>query len=919
MRPTGPSQAADARHAAVAAVREGIVSRGELFARLGAAARVTQISAPAGSGKTFLLRSWIGEAGLADRTAWVSVQGGEREPRRFWIAVLDALRETTIGSKLVRPQTPEPDGDGWAVMECLLEDLAALGERIWLVLDDVHQLDSAEALCQLRQLMLRAQPRLRFVLVARGDLRLGLHRLRLEGELTEVRATDLRFSVDEARALLAAAEVRLPEPALALLVARTEGWAAGLRLAAFSLTGHPDPERFVAEFSGSERTVADYLLAEVLDRQGEEIRRLLLRTSVLERVSGDLAELLTGEPGGERILQDLEDAGAFVVAVDARRSWFRYHRLFADLLRMELRRSAPGTLTALHADAAAWHAEHGHPVEAIRHAQAAGDCELAARLLAEHLLGLVLNGQGAIAHELLTQFPPDVVTADPELAALRANDEVTRESLEAAQRYLAGATRGSASGFADRRGCSRAAVAVLRLSLAWERGDLRAIAEQARRLLDPGEDAGPAQAEPGDELRALALVSLGVAELWAHQGSEAEPYLEQGIELARRSGRSWLELTGLAHGAWTASFRSFGLAADRGMRAIKLAEEHGWTEEPGVAVAYAAVGAIRVWQMRLEEAEALLEQAERVPRAGVEPAARWVLHQARGMLELARGRDAEALMAFRSTERLAGLPAAHPCSTAMRAHALQTLVRTGETGSAEAALAGLDSGQRERGEIRNAVAALRLAQHDPQAAAAALAPVLDGSAPVTNPGEMTQAFLLEAIARDALGDPAAAGRALERALDLAEPDGAVFAFLLHPAPRLLRRHARNGTAYAALISAILNPLSGGYGESRTPGGVHRPPGAQPREPLSDSETRVLRYLPTNLAASEIAGELSLSVHTVRTHIRHLYEKLGAHRRTEAVELARAFGMLAPSPHRRADSAKGEISRSAPTRASRSFR
>jgi LuxR family maltose regulon positive regulatory protein len=869
-----------------------------LFARLGAAARVTQISAPAGSGKTFLMRSWIGEAGLVDSAAWVSVRSGERDPRRFWVAVLDALRETTTGSKLVRPMTPEPDVDGWAVVECLLEDLGTLEERIWLVLDDVDQLDSAEALCQLQLLVLRAQPRLRFVLAARSDLRLGLHRLRLEGELTEIRAADLRFRVDETRALLGAAGAGLSEPALALLVERTEGWAAGLRLAALSLAGHPDRERFVAEFSGSERTVADYLLAEVLDRQREEIRRLLLRTSVLDRVSGDLAELLTGEPGGERILQDLEDAGAFVVAVDARRSWFRYHRLFADLLRMELRRSAPGTLTALHAAAAAWHAEHGHPVEAIRHAQAAADWEPAARLLAEHFLGLVLNGQGATAHELLIRFPPDAVTADPELAALRANDEVTRESLEAAQRYLARATRGSVSGLADRRGCSRAAVAVLRLSLAWERGDLPAVAEQARWLLEPGEGADPAWAEPGEELRALALVSLGVAELWALRVPEAEPHLERGTELARRSGRPWLELTGLAHGAWTASRRSFGLAVDRGMRAIKLAEQHGWTEEPGAAVAYAAVGAIRVWQVRLEEAEALLEHADRAQRAGVEPAAGLVLHHARGMLELARGRDADALAAFRAAERMAGLPAAHPGGTAVRAHALQALVRTGETGSAEAALAGLDAGRRERGEIRNAMAALRLAQHDPRAAAAVLAAVLDGSAPVTNLGEVVRAFLLEAIARDALGDPAAAGRALERALDVAEPDGAVFAFLLHPAPELLRRHARQHTAHAALISAILNPPPGGYGKSASATeGAHRPPVARLREALSDSETRVLRYLPTNLAASEIARELSLSVHTVRTHIRHLYEKLGAHRRTEAVELARAFGMLAPAPHR----------------------
>jgi ATP/maltotriose-dependent transcriptional regulator MalT len=181
----------------------------------------------------------------------------------------------------------------------------------------------------------------------------------------------LRFTLDEARALFAASGVELPESALTPLHARTEGWAAGLRLAALSLAWHPDPERFAAEFSGSERTVAEYLLAEVLERQNEEVRRLLLRTSVLERVSGELADLLTGGSNGERILQDLEDAGAFVVSLDGRRSWFRYHRLFADLLQLELRRSEPGQLPALHVAAAGWYAGHGYPAEAVRHAQAA--------------------------------------------------------------------------------------------------------------------------------------------------------------------------------------------------------------------------------------------------------------------------------------------------------------------------------------------------------------------------------------------------------------------------------------------------------------------------------------------------------------------------------------------------------------------
>ena len=233
----------------------GVVSRLGLWERLGRSTRTTVVSAPAGSGKTVLLRSWIGEAGLAGRAAWVTVERDERDPQRLWLAVLDALRQTAPGSALVRELTAAPDLDGWTVVERLLKDLAPLADRLWLVLDDLHELSSAEALRQLELLVMRAPEELRLVLATRHDVPLGLHRLRLEGELTEIRADDLRFSVDEARALFQAAGVELAGPTLEILYERTEGWAAGLRLAALSLAGHPDPERFAAGFSGSERTV----------------------------------------------------------------------------------------------------------------------------------------------------------------------------------------------------------------------------------------------------------------------------------------------------------------------------------------------------------------------------------------------------------------------------------------------------------------------------------------------------------------------------------------------------------------------------------------------------------------------------------------------------------------------------------------
>jgi len=870
---------------AAPAIRDGVVSRPGLFGLLAQAGRVTVVSAPAGSGKTLLLRSWVDDPDLAKRAAWVPVQGEERDPQRFWLSVLGALRDTAAGSRLVRPLTAAPGLDAWAVVERLLTDLGGLEDRVWLVIDDLHELRSAEALRQLELLVMRSPKALRFVLASRHDLRLGLHRLRLEGELAEIRAADLRFTPEEARALFEAAGIALSGSALGLLYERTEGWAAGLRLAALSLTGHPDPDRFAAEFSGSERTVAEYLLAEVLERQSEPVRRLLLRTSVLERVNGELADLLTGGSGGERALQQLEQAGAFVTALDARRSWFRYHQLFADLLQLELRGGAPAELPALHEAAGSWYADHGYPAEAVRHAQAAQDWGLAARVLSDHWVGLGLGGLGATALELLAGFPAGVIAGDAELAARMAGIELGRGSLEEAERYVVLATRALESVPSDRRERSRVVLAVVRMRLARQRGDVAAVAEQAQPLLAP---AGTDEETWLEDLRALALINLGIAEVWTGRFEEADRHLEQGIALARRIRRPFLEVTGLANWAQLASWQSFPVGEQRSRQAIELAGRHGWTEEPVAGTAYVALGLALLAQGRLEEGERSLEQAERTLRTEIEPAAGVRLRYVRGLLDLVSGRPEPALSAFRAAERLAGqLVTEHALARRLRSHTLQTLVRLGQLQRAEQALAAMAGPERDSGQMRNAIAVLRLAQDDPRAATLALAPVIDGSVPLVNAHLWdVQAWLLEAIARDALGDAGAARRALERALDLAKPDGLLFPFLLNPAPGLLDRHRRLGTAHAALISQILaKGVSGGLG------------GPVPRltEPLSESEIRVLRYLPTKLSAPEIADQLYLSVNTVKTHMRHVYDKLGAHRRHEAVEQARALGLLALPP------------------------
>jgi LuxR family transcriptional regulator, maltose regulon positive regulatory protein len=525
--------------------------------------------------------------------------------------------------------------------------------------------------------------------------------------------------------------------------------------------------------------VAEFLLAEVLDRQSEEVRRLLLRTSLLERVSGPLADLLTGRSGGERILQDLERAGAFVVSLDARRSWFRYHRLFADLLQLELRRTEPNERAALHSAAAGWLAEHGHSVEAIRQAQAAEDWGMAARLLSDHWLDLYLGGRGATLVELLGRFPCRVVAASPELTVVQAAGDLIRGALEDARRHLALATGALAAVPADRRGRVQVMLTVLRLFLARRFVGFPVVAEEAQRLLALTRAPDTACLGLGEDLRAAAFISLGLAELWSLQFEDAERHLKQGVALARLIGRPYLELHGLAHGAHgMLLFQPDTWPAEWSRQAIELAERHGWGEESLAGMAYAQFGIVMLYQGRLDEAEPWLERAERTLRTGVEPAAGMSLRYARAGLELAR-RHQEAQAAFLDAEQLAAtLVRPHAWVTSVRSRMLQTLVRLGQAERAEQALA-------ELGE--------------------------DAPAPPVTRGDL------------------------------------------------------GGIVPPAVI-----------------------------EQLTESELRVLRYLPAHLTTHEIASELFVSENTVGTHRRHLYAKLGVHSRHQAVERARALGLLAPS-------------------------
>jgi LuxR family transcriptional regulator, maltose regulon positive regulatory protein len=863
-----------------------LIDRGDLLAALdrAAARKVTIISAPAGSGKTSLLRAWADHPGRPQRLAVVQVQRDQQDAQLFWLAVLGAVRRASSAASRTEPPAATPDFNGQVMVDRVLSELAEYRDRVILVIDDLHELNSPEALAQLTRLLTTLPANAHAVLATRRDLPLRLHQLRLAGELAEIRAADLRFTERETRELLDASGIALSEAGAALLHQRTEGWAAGLRLAAISLAGHREPDRFVTEFSGSDRTIAEYLIAEMLDRQPGEVQNLLLRTCLLDRVNGGLADVLTGRTGSERILLELEDANAFVVSLDPERTWFRYHHLFGDLLRLELRRTYPEEGTALHRRAADWYIQHGHLVDAVRHMQAAGDWADAARLLADYSFSLMLDGQTQTIGTLLRAFPPG---ADhPELALVRAMADVVQGRLDEAAAHMAVAEAYAEAAPPDRQRRLQVAIASLKLSLARRRGHLAGVIEQVRFLASPVTGQSDEDIGLDSDLRAVALMNLGIVEAWSLSLPDAERHLQEGAVLAREIGRPYLEVGCLAQLGYASKIHPFATTQRRCREAIALAEQHGWGAEPIVASALVTLAANLVWTGELDEGERWLQRTEQALQTDTGPGIRMLLHQTAGILHAGRGRYPEALEEFTAAEFLQSqLEGSHALTDQVTGFMVATQARLGMTGEARAVLAAIAPERAGAGEIRNARAVICLADGDPAGALAAVQDVLDGTAPVIGYVTVVEAQLLAGLAHRELGDQRAANQAAERALALAESDRLVLPFAMTGSRELLEALPRHQTAHAALLADILDVL---HGSSLTTKDQAASP---PTEQLSPSELKVLRYLPTNLSRPEIASELCVSVNTVNTQIRSIYAKLRARDRSSAVERARELRLL----------------------------
>jgi LuxR family transcriptional regulator, maltose regulon positive regulatory protein len=864
-----------------------LIGRGDLLAALdrAVAKKVTIISAPAGSGKTSLLRAWADRPGQPYRLAVMQVQRDQHDAQQFWLALLSAVRQASAPTSRTEPPAATPDFNGRAMVDRVLSELADLRGLLILVIDDLHELISPDALAQLTRLLTNLPGDAHAVLATRRDLPLHLQQLRLAGELAEIRAADLRFSERETRELLDASGVALSDAGAALLHQRTEGWAAGLRLAVISLAGHPDPELFVAEFSGSDRTVAEYLIAEMLERQPDDIKDLLLRTSVLDRVNGELADLLTGRQGSERILLALEDANAFVVSLDPKRTWFRYHHLFADLLRLELRRALPAEVPGLHRRAADWLIQHGHIADAIRHTQAAGDWPGAARLLADHSFSLTMDGQAQTVRALLRAFPPGAPADNPELALIRAGLNLARGRLDEAAAHLAVAESHAETTPPDRQRRLRVAIASLKLSLATRRGHLASVTEQAKFLDSPVTGQSDEDIALDNDLRAVALMNLGTVEA-SLALADAERHLREGAVLARENGRPYLEVRCLAQLAFASRVRPFATTRRRCQEAIALAERHGWGLEPWIAPALITLAANLVWTGEFGEGERWLQRTERALQTDTGPDIRLLVHIVSGMLQAGRGRRHEALREFSAAEHLGSqLADSHALASQVTGWLLATQARVGLPGEARASLAALDDERAGSGEVGNARAVICLAEGDPAAALATVTDVLGGAAPVIGYVTLVETYLLAGLAHRELGDQRAAHQAAERALGLAEPDRLVLPFVMTGSGELLEALPRHETAHAALLADVRDVMRGSSLAAKDQSS------SPPAEELSPTELRVLGYLPTNLSRPEIASELSLSVNTVNTHVRNIYAKLHARDRSSAVQRARELRLL----------------------------
>jgi LuxR family transcriptional regulator, maltose regulon positive regulatory protein len=842
---------------------------------------LTVVTGPPGAGKTMALALWA--AAEAGRVAWVSLDDYDNEPGVFWAYVTAALRRS--GAAVPRTPSAAPRGRAadHAFLQRLASALAAQDPPVTLVIDDLHVL-TEPAVCGELDFMLRnVGPALRVVISARADPLLPLHRYRLAGELTEIRAGDLEFSAAEAGLLMAQHGCTLSADSLECLTRRTEGWAAGLRLAAISMGSHPDPGQFVQELITEDSALTGYLVEEVLSAQPPEVREVLLSTSILEQVSAEAASELTGDERAGAILLAAAHANAFVQP--AGDGWYRYQTLFAEVLRLKLRHEYPGRVAALHRRAARWHERNGSLTDAVRHAAQAGDWPLAASMAVDGLaIGEIIeprSGRSLAAEFRGMPHSDDWAEPQPYLVSAAA-------AVAAGQPESAAAALGAADGILERRpadqeAAGRLASAVIRLAAARRTGDLPAAATAASRaeaIVSKVAD-GPGQPARNRRIRARMLADCGAVELWSGHLDEAARVLDSA---AAAAGEEHERAGCLGQLALVEALRG------RLRRAVKLATEAtavaGEEQPPAqhhAPAAHAALAWVHLERGELRETRGRLKQVDAALGASPDKLIGAVACLIAACAGLADGRgDVAAQFVARARsgwsvpawlEQRLSLAESRACAAAGDSRAaLAAAERAGRDAPLAAAVA-LGHAWAAAGDGANARRALA-----PALAAAGQAPER----------VRLQAWLVDARLSYGSGDAVRGRRSLASALRLAEREQLRLPFVMERGwiGPLLRRDPELARTHRRLFTPARR-----HDQPPAPPGPPEPAAMAAVEPLTEREREVLRHVSGMLNTAEVASEMYISVNTVKSHLKSIYRKLAAAHRGEAVRRARQLELI----------------------------
>ena len=870
------------------AVPPGFVRRPRLERRLAAASRhpVTLISAGPGYGKTLTAAFWATHRPESERVAWLSVDESDNNPQAFWSDLLGALAivgALPAGSTLL--DVVPAAGFGPREARQVRAGLAELTEPVTLVLDDFHLVDDRRVLESIGHLLERQPPQLRLVLLTRSDPTLRLHRLRINGDLTDLRADDLAFTREEAVEMLHGNGLH-PSPAkLGVLLDRTQGWAAGLQLAMMCLDPQ-DVDRGIDGFTGRDRLVAEYLIEEVTNRLPAADREFLLAVSIADRISAALANELTGRSDGQVVLEHLTARNALLVGLAGSSEWFRMHPMLRDLLSHRLALEQPGAVQSLHLRASQWFAGHGEPIQAIRHAAAGEHWDEAGRLLTATAWPHALDSSGpalVAALEPIAEHAQNYPTTGTMLACAvrdlhRRDFESMIRSTDAADELLIGVPL-------DDRYPAEALIGLLRVAYSRIR-DPFLTCNSAGHLLRVLDLPAARQLPTARQHRAIATANLAIGQLWCGEFESAEATLsavrvrcqELGLGLTELSANAHLALLDVIRGRLPEAYRRASAAQD-------IARRSGWIGEPQALGLFVALALVDLEQGRFDNAAATIDDGLQISRSGSDAACRVALGLAAIGVATAR-QDAAgtgaALLQLDAIQAQSGeLPVmlARWCTVARaEAHLITADPESVIT------LIGDPSGTRGFTSALESIvlAKARLMMDQPGAALELLEPILARGLPYRGPA--IESRVLAAVATDRLHRDAAALTELTEAVDLASVVGSSRPFLT-AGPQmsgLLARHRH-------LIARHLDFTRGLTPDALEPAPVTDQPA--PLEPLTERERAVLGYLPTMLKSAEIASDLYVTINTVKSHQQAIYRKLGVTTRRDAVDTARALHLL----------------------------